>query len=109
MGAVYAALDKEQEEELASSPVSSLGISAKAREVLVPSEGSEQHQAVEIINEDGLDCLSNDAVERQYPIHIAYRSSLVMTLTEGEDGIARLITRDLIGDSLPPFSLPLSD
>jgi hypothetical protein len=65
------------------------------------------------INEDGLDCLSNDEVEKQYPIHIAYRSGHVMTLVEGDDGVARLITRDVIGTtptpslSLPPSSLSL--
>lgn len=105
MGAVYATLEADEE----SSPVDCLGVSVNAREALIPSgcspslyypssfspEGAEQQQ--EIINEDGLDCLSNDAVEKQFPIHIAYRSSLVMTLAEGEDGVARLITRDLIG------------
>jgi hypothetical protein len=55
------------------------------------------------INEDGLDCLSNDAVDKQYPIHIAYRSSHVMTIIEGDDGVARLITRDLIGLSFCLF------
>ena len=111
MGTVYSALETDEE----SSPVDCLGVSADPREALLPSgcspalyypsshtlslslspERAEPQQ--EIINEDGLDCLSNDAVEKQFPIHIAYRSSLVMTLAEGEDGVARLITRDLIG------------
>lgn len=51
------------------------------------------------INEDGLDCLSNDEVEKQYPIHIAYKSSHIMTLIEGVDGVARLITRDVMGNN----------
>lgn len=53
-----------------------------------------------------MDCLSNDEVEKQFPIHIAYKSSHVMTLVEGTDGVARLITRDLIGNRL---SLGLPD
>ena len=57
------------------------------------------------INEDGLDCLSNDEVEKQCPIHIAYKSSHIMTLVEGVDGVARLITRDLMGNFISIFIL----
>jgi len=90
MGSTYASFDDIPSDYTENT----FDLSLDAKDVLLPPEGSTKPI---IINEDGLDCLSNEDVEKQYPIHIAYKSTHIMTLVEGIDGVARLITRDVMG------------
>ncbi len=108
MGAAYSSLASSEGSNSSGNPLNSFGLSSSEKEVLLPPGNNNRilsHISIEgsekpiTINEDGVDCLSNDEVDKQGPIHIAYRQTHIMTLVAGEDGVARLITRDMIGPS----------
>jgi hypothetical protein len=49
--------------------------------------------------EDKMAMLSIDIIEKQNPIHIAYKDVVIFTLVDSVDGVARVICRDLLGET----------